>query len=334
MPPRRSPDPLRVVRAAIQAGRFADALERIGTLEDAALRLGDVALFSAMALWRLGRYEESTAAAATAVQRFEASADRDGAMRAYNVQAAGQFALGDLRAARSGFARAFALADSVGDGLMSARCANNLGNVDYYLGAHDAARSHYRVAEAGFSRVGFTKGVAECLLNSCIVERARGDLSESLRLGDRAADAAAEANDPRVLGQAIAARAETRALLGDHALADREVQHAERLATETENPLDVSDALRIRSVIARRAGAPQAAVAFGLRALEIVTPLKHGWTTAEIQEDLARAHAEAGETDAARRAYQAAEATFRRLDATARADRIAVTLNAMRGNSE
>ena len=125
-------DPLRPARTAVHEGRFTDVESALALLHPDIRRSPEGLLLHAMAAWRLGEYTRSRAAALEARDGFRARGDADGEMRAENVAAAGAFAIGDLEAADRGFTRALELADELADDLMTARCANNLGNVAYY----------------------------------------------------------------------------------------------------------------------------------------------------------------------------------------------------------
>jgi tetratricopeptide (TPR) repeat protein len=254
-------------------------------------------------------------------------------MRSENVAAAADFALGHLSDARVGFARALSLADMLGDDLMIARCANNLGNIDYYLAEYSRALSSYGLARASFEKVGWQKGLAEVALNRCIVFRERGELHASIVDGDRAIDYAEAADDRRLVGQGIAARAETRAHLDDFETATAEADRAYRIAVAEVNPLDEADALRVRSVIERLRRNPTEAVQFGTRALEIVRPMGHAWTTAEAERDLAEAYLTRGMMPDAIACLESAGQALRQMGAVVRVEAVEKKLEDLRGSA-
>jgi tetratricopeptide (TPR) repeat protein len=315
-------DPLRAARQAVAGGRFLDAR---GELEHVA---GDVRsspewqLLSAMAGWRLGEFSLSRSAAIQARDGYRSRGDTDGEMRAENVAAAGAFALGDLADAERGFARALALADRLEDDLMTARCANNLGNVAYYRARSETALGFYRLATATFEKVASWKGLAEGWLNSAIVLQEAGDLDAARDAAEHAVAAAERAGDARIMGQALAAQSETSAALGDLELALVQGERASALATEHHDPLGEAEALRILSLIARAAGRYDQAEETGQRALAIAERVHHPWTIAEVQRELGELYRLVHRHADAKTAFQAAAQAFERLGAAGRADEV------------
>ena len=331
--PYQATDRLRAVRVAVLAGQFRDALRTLAELPIEVRASADALLFRSMALWRTGEYVESAALAREAGRRFRAAGDSDGTMRSENVAAAADFALGQLADARVGFTRALSLADTLGDDLMIARCANNLGNIDYYLAEYSRALSSYGLAEASFEKVGWRKGLTEVSLNRSIVFRERGELHASIVDGDRAIDYAEAEQDRRLVGQGLATRAETRAHLHDFEVATVEAHRAYRLAVAEVNPLDEADALRVRCVIERLRRNPTEAVRFGESALDIVRPLGHAWTTAESERDLAEAYSAMGRSTDAITCLESAGQALRQMGAIARVEAVEKKLEDLRGPS-
>jgi len=315
-------DQLRPIRTAVLAGRFAEALDAIADLPTEVRASSDALLFRSMALWRTGDYLESAALGREASRTFGAVGDSDGMMRSENVAAAADFALGNLGDARLGFVRALGLADTLRDHLLVARCANNIGNVAYYLKDYPRALSSYRLAEANFERANWPKGFAEVWLNRSIVLREMHELNDSIEAGNNAVDHASAADDKRLLGQALATRGETRAHLGDHETAAIEAHRAHELAVAEGNPLDAGDALRVRSVVERLRGESSQAVRFGEEADGIIQPLGHTWTIAEVGRDLGEAYAAANQRSKAIDRLESALAGLERLGATARVEEL------------
>jgi tetratricopeptide (TPR) repeat protein len=312
-------DPLRGARRAINEASFTEARKELERLSLEVRRTPEAQLLTAMATWRLGEFARSLAAGLEARDGFRSRGDADGEMRAENVAAAGAFALGDLAAADRGFTRALELADELQDDLMIARCANNLGNVAYYRAHHEIALSFYRLATANFQKLTFWKGLAEAWLNSTIVLHEAGDLDESKDAGERAVDAAERSGDRRVLGQAMAARSETDAALGDFALARALAERARVLAAEHHHVVGEADALRVLAVIARLTGDPQGSAELGRRALVIAEQVNDPWRRAEIQRDLGDLYESVGRTAEAAAAFAEAARAFEELGAGLRA---------------
>jgi tetratricopeptide (TPR) repeat protein len=313
-------DPLRSARLAVFGGRFLDARSELELAAPDVRTSPEWQLLSAMAGWRLGEYALSRTAAIQARDRYRSRGDADGEMRAENVAAAGAFALGELADAERGFARALALADRLADDLMAARCANNLGNVSYYLARYVTALSFYRLATATFEKVASWKGLAEGWLNSTIVLRESGELTAAEDAAERAVSAAEQAGDARIMGQALAAQSEATASLGDLDLARAQAERALDLATEHHDPLGEAEALRILSLTARAAGEFDRALELGQRALTIAERVRHPWTVGEAQRELGDLFSVVGREAAARSAFQAAAQAFERIGAVSRAE--------------
>ncbi len=251
-------DPLRETRLAVLGGRFQQGWNALRTLPAEVRGSPDGLLLGAMATWRLGEFERSRTAAIQARDGFRGRGDTDGEMRAENVAAAGAFALGDLTEAERGFNRALSLADDLADDLMIARCANNLGNVAYYLARTETALSFYRLAIANFEKLAFWSGLAEGWLNTAIVLHDAEDFAASREAGERAIAAAERSGDGRILGQALAARSETDIALGDLALAKVLAERALTLAQTHDHVVGEADARRVLAVLARHRGEPTA----------------------------------------------------------------------------
>ncbi len=323
MPERGHPkgfaDPLRLVRLAVQSGRFKDAWSELTRLDTPIQASPEGRLLGAMASWRLGEFARSRSAALEARDAFRAKGDTNGEMRAENVAAAGAFALGSLDVAEHGFKRAVELADALGDDLMMARCANNLGNIAYYRADTQNALSFYRLAIANFERLAFSTGIAEAWLNSAIVLQDAGELDASREAGDRAIAAAEQSGNERVLGQALAARSETDAARGELHVARALAERARSIAATHDHVVGVADALRILSSIARMSGHPDGGELLAREALGIVTEVNDPWRRAEVQRDLADLYTSVGRPRDAARAYEDAAEAFESLGAAARA---------------
>ena len=313
-------DPLRAAREAVRSGRFQDAAITLAELPPEVRESAEWYLLSAMVSWRLGSFAASQAEALAARDRYRTRGDADGEMRATNVAAAGAFGLGSLSDAEEGFHRALQLARELGDPLMAARCSNNLGNVALYLAQHDTALSFYRIARAGFERLGFAYGVAETWINAAITWRDLGRAQDALGAADHALDAAERAEAPRLMAEALANRGAALATLGDRTLGQVQVERALRIARQEGDRFAEADVLRLLAVIRQAGGDLDAAIGLAHEALEVAAALGHPWTTAEIQRDLGRFYRSVGRDDEAATAFGAAEDAFRVLGSVPRAE--------------
>jgi tetratricopeptide (TPR) repeat protein len=324
-------DPLRDARRAVHAGRFREAWDELQRSTAAVRSSPEWQLLAAMAAWRLGDFARSRSAAVQARDSYRSVGDTDGEMRAENVAAAGAFAVGSLPDAERGFSRAMGLADELADDLMTARCANNLGNVAYYLAQYVTALSFYRLATATFGKIESWKGLAEAWLNTTIVLREFGDLEGARDAGEHAVTSAELAEDPRILGQALAARADAYVELGDVELARAQAERALALATSNDDLLGEAEASRILSIIARRSGAFDRAEEVGRRALAIAERVQHPWTMAEVQRELGELYGKTGRAAQAHTAFGAAARGFDSLGATTRAEAMRERADALGG---
>jgi tetratricopeptide (TPR) repeat protein len=313
-------DPLREARLAVQAGQFREAWNALSEVAGSVRRTAEWSLLAAVTHFRLGEFARCRAAALQARDGFRAQGDVDGEMRAENTAGAGAFALGYLADAQQGFQRALALAHHLGDGFTTARCANNLGNVSYYLGDYPKALSFYRLATTSFEMVGSWKGRAEGWLNTAIVWNEDGNLEESDDAADRAIAAAERAGDGRVLAQALAARAETSVALGDVDLARAQVARALKISREVEDPLAEADALRILSKVEHVNGEFGRAEELARQGLLIAQEIEHPWAEAELQRELGTVRTARGRRTEAIAAFEAAATAFERLGAASWAE--------------
>lgn len=315
-------DPLADARRAVAESRFRDAVDLLATVPASRKDSAEWHLLKAMASWRLGDFAASRIAALAARGLFRDVGDADGDMRSENVAAAGAFALGDLEEAEERFARALRLAEGFGDKMMTARCANNLGNVAYYRGRRETALSFYSTAATTFEQILSRRGLAEAWHNIGLVWRDLGDLDEAQRAHERAVDAAEQLGDARMLGQALAGKGETEMLLGDIRLGQARLRQALRLARETENVLGETEALRVLSLIERREGNDSEAEQLALSALAIARNVHHRWLTAAVARDLGNFYADAGRQAEGVTCLTEAATAYDRLGAVERADRL------------
>lgn len=313
-------DRLRPARRDVKEGRFRKALEYLREHDDE--RSAEWYLLFAMASWRVGEFAASLGAAGESLDRYRAAGDSDGEMRAQNVAAAGYFVLGRLPEARDGFDRALFLARERSNYLMMARCANNLGNVAYYLGDTDEALQCYNRAAGLFERVGALHGFAEAWHNRGVVLREMGDFDEAKQATDRALDAVHQLQDLRALGWALGGRGETDALLGDLRLGETEVERSAELAREHDDRLTEIEAQRVLAYIARERRDFERAIALGSAALEGALDLGNPWMIAKTRQEVARGYQAMGRPGEATREVLEAARVFDGMGARRRAERL------------
>lgn len=325
-------DPLREARRAVHEGRFRDAVDRLGAVQDPASATPEWFLLLAMARWRLGEFAESHALADRARSEYRARGDTDGEMRAQNVAAAGAFARGRLAEARKGFERASDLARQLTDTLMLARCTNNMGNVLFHLGENPDALVLYANATNLFEHSQSLRGIVEAWHNIGTVLREDGNLARAREATDRAVDAAEDLGDMRLLGQTLAGRGETDALLGDLPLARAGVSKALQLAREHDDRLTECHALRVLGIIARDEGRYEEAVRHGTEAIELALDVGNQWMAAKAREELAETLLDNNRIDEARTTLADAAACYDQIGSQARAARLLDRRDALPAN--
>ena len=109
------------------------------------------------------------------------------------------------------------------DRLMMARCANNLGNVEFYRSMFPASLALYKQATSLFEQVGSLHGVAEAYHNQGVVLREMEELEAARAATERAVETAQILGDARAIGWTLGAQGETDASRGDRqsAMADQ-----------------------------------------------------------------------------------------------------------------
>jgi tetratricopeptide (TPR) repeat protein len=314
-------DPLRDVRRAIHGGRFREASAALADLPGRVRASAEAQLLAAMTEWRLGDYGASRAAAQAAREAFRAIGDADGEMRAVNVAAAGAFAVGELESAQEGFHRALTLADEMDDQLMTAHCANNLGNVAYFLERHYVALGLYRLAGTTFERLGAEPGLIMTWINQTVVWTELGDLDAAREAADHAVEIAEREGTRRLAGAALTARAEAAVDQGDLALAEAQAQRGLVLARAEHDQPGEAEALRVLARVARLQGRPERAESLGREAVTVALQVGDRWREAEAQRELAALYEMQGRVGQAHAAFTAAARAFAALGATKRAER-------------
>ena len=329
----RFDDPLRDARLAVQHGQFRDAVDRLAALGSRFETSPEWMLLMSMAQWRLGDFAASHHLAHLARIEYRSIGDTDGEMRAQNVAAAGAFARGQLLDARAGFEHAAYLARQLSDTLMMARCTNNIGNVDFYLGNNADALVLYANATNLFEHSRSLRGIAEAWHNTGIVWREEGDYPTARKATDQAMDAAERLGDGRLVAQTFAGRGETAARMGDTRLGEAEATRALNLAREHDDRLTECHALRVLGLIARKNGEHDYALRFGRSALDVAINVQNRWMTAKAREELGESLVAAGQPSEARVEYAAAAEAYGEMGAHARADRLYRHLDGLSGES-
>jgi tetratricopeptide (TPR) repeat protein len=203
---------------------------------------------------------------------------------------------------------------------MMARCTNNIGNVDFYLGNNADALVLYSNATNLFEYSRSLRGIAEAWHNTAIVWREEGDFAAAQKAADRAMDAAERLDDARLLAQTLASRGETDALMGDTRLAKVRTNRALDLAQKSDDRLTECHALRVLGLIARTDGQYRDALRLGREALEVGLNVQSQWMTAKAREELGESLAIAGQPGEARVEWAVAIEAYTDMGARTRAE--------------
>jgi tetratricopeptide (TPR) repeat protein len=241
------------LRDLLREGRFKETLERYRELgAEPEGRRPEVQLLVATAATRLGDLGTGTSLADEALGQFRRRGDWDGSMRSLNLLGAIHWERGETTQAGTFFAEALRLAQELKDSLMLARACNNLASVAHLQGRFDEAAALYRGALLAYQRLGDRRGTAETYHNLGLAYWQAGDWSEGLDAADDAVRHAEVVGDRSLLALAIAGRAEIRVERGDVALAERELDRAQKLTGEAADEIVGAEVHRVRGLAALR----------------------------------------------------------------------------------
>jgi len=307
---------LRELDAFAAAGRYQDVLERLAALPATALaNRTPVALRAAEAHGRLGALDEAERWAALALESARARGERHAELRARNYQAAIALNRGRLDEAEEHFAAALDMARALGDPAAEARCFNNLGIIAFLRGSPTAALASYQPALAAYQRAGLLRGLAETHHNIGISQRHLGDFARALEAADQAARLARQVNDDSLSALILTGRAEIHLAMGDVALADAELQSAERAYSRVQFRSGLAEVWRVRAGVARARGDLAAAAQLLNEASQLAATHATAEVLSAIERDLGTALDAIGDQAGARAARERALAIFRRLGA-------------------
>ena len=307
---------LRELEGLAAAGRYQEVLERVAALPAAtAAGRTPIALRAAEAHGRLGAFAEAERWAAMALESARAHGERHAELRARHYQAVIALNRGNLDQAEEHFGAALDMARTLQDPASEARCFNNLGIIAFLRGSPKAALASYQPALAAYQRAGLLRGLAETHHNIGISLRHLRDFRRALEAAEQAARLARQVNDDSLVGLVLTGRADIHQAMGDAALAEVELDAAERAYRRVQFRSGLAEVWRVRAGVARLRGDLTATVQLLKEAAELAAT--HG--TAEVlsatERDLGAALEAAGDRTGARAARERALAIFRRLGA-------------------
>ncbi|PYP61523.1 MAG: hypothetical protein DMD37_13315 [Gemmatimonadetes bacterium] len=308
--------PLHAAQELADAGRYADLLAYLSERPQNELEQSPMlALLSSIAHSRLGRLDLGQQWAMVALSRARVQGDRRLELRGLNVCGAIALERGGINEATHFFTRAQEEAMQDNDMATLGRCANNLGIIANMQGDYGRAVGAYTRAIAAYQAAGYDQGVAESHHNLGIAYREQGHLDDAMQAADTAVREAERLGDRRLKAQALAGRAEIRAVRGEPELAVREVEGALAVHRELEEAVLETEDLRILAVVLGMRGQTADAQTMFRDAIDRATEHGRPLLVALAQRDLAYLLAREGEFAGAREVAHAARATFHRLGA-------------------
>lgn len=311
------------LRALAEGGRHRDLADRLDALPRAEVASrAPFALLAAEAHGRLAEYDTAADWAGAALSVAAARGDRHGELRAINVCGAIALERGDGADAERWFARALDVGREPPDHLAQARALNNLGIVANLKGDITGALANYQLALAAYQQAGVVRGLAETHHNIAISRLHLGDLRGALSAAEQAVRLAMQIGDERLRAQAQAGRAEVHLRAGDPDLAAAELERVAATYEKLSHPVGLAEAWRLQAAVVATRRHYAAAVQLLERAADLAQAHGSAHTLAEIERDLAEAFDASGDAASARAARERAAALYRRLGATAMAERL------------
>src|SRR5438552_13192900 len=228
-------------------------------------------LLCGIAHGRLGRLDLGQQWAMVAQLRARLLRDRTLEVRALNVCGAIALEGGGISEATYFFTRAQEEALRDNDMATVGRCANNLGIIANMQGDYGRAVGAYTRAIAAYQAARFDVGIAEAQHDLAIAYRELGKLDDAMQTADAAVREAERLGDPRLRAQALAGRAEIRAVRGEPELAVLEAEGALAMHRDLQDLVLETEDMRILAVGLGMTGEAQEATAMFLEVIDRAT---------------------------------------------------------------
>lgn len=225
------------------------------------IRRGEILAFALLNLGQFARAQDALDQLHSAVERCDEPriVARVASLRGMVAQAQN-----DHRAAQQLYAKAWALADAVGDVRSAATYAANLGGAELLCGSLGAAKTWFDRAARSLSVIGSPFELARALVNLASLEAFLGDRGRALSLANQGEKVAQEAGDPGTLTMAKMTALE--AQLSGKMLSDSLLSLAER---ECElGRVDIAEELYLHAVVAAAQGNEGASVRLAYEGLK------------------------------------------------------------------
>src|SRR6266702_597604 len=319
--------PLHAAQELADAGRYAELIEYLNDRPQSELEQSPMlALLSSIGHSRLGRLDLGQQWALVAVSRARVLGDRRLELRALNVCGAVALERGGINEAAHFFTRAQEEAMQDNDMASVGRCANNLGIVANLQGDYGRAVGAYTRAIAAYETARNARGIAESQHNLGITYREQGDLDHAMQAADAAVREAGRLGDQRLMGQALAGRAEIRVMRGEPGLAIMEAERALAVHRELKDDVRETEDLRILAVAVGVAGKTDDAERMLREVIDRATDHRRPLLVASAQRDLAYLWARQGEVVPAKEMARTARAAFHRLGLQVEIDKMTALL--------
>jgi len=319
--------PLHEAQELADAGRYADLLSYLGgRAQNEVEQSPMLALLSSIGHSRMGRLDLGQQWSQVALSRARVLGDRRLELRALNVCGAIALERGGINEATYFFTRAQEEAMQENDMATLGKCANNIGIIANMQGDFGRAVGSYTRAIAAYQAARYDLGVAESQHNLAMAYRELGKLDDAMQTADAAVREAERLGDRRLKAQALAGRAEIRAVRGEPEVAVREAGRALALHRELQDVVLETEDMRILAVALGMTGKTEEAAAMFQEVVTRATEHGRPLLVAVAQRDLAYLLAREGDFPGAQQAAHAARATFHRLGCRAEIDKLEALL--------
>ncbi len=319
--------PLHAAQELADAGQYATLVAYLGERSQDELEQSPMlTLLYSIGHSRLGRLDLGQQWALVALSRARLLGDRTLELRALNVCGAIALERGGIGEATDFFTRAQEEAMQDNDMASVGRCANNLGIVANLQGDYGRAVGAYTRAIAAYETAHNVRGIAESQHNLGITYREQGDVDHAMEAADAAVREAGRLGDQRLMGQALAGRAEIRVTRGEPGLAIMEAERARAVHRELKDDVRETEDLRILAVAVGVAGKMDEAERMLREVIDRAAEHGRPMLVAIAQRDLAYLWAREGQVAASKEMARTARAAFHRLGSKVEVEKMTALL--------
>jgi tetratricopeptide (TPR) repeat protein len=311
-------------RALYDQRQYAELAELLAPVRDQLAETSPYGAFYLADAWRrLGRQS----AALQLVYSFAAAAKRSGIARLeldrLNLEGMLRFETGDIAGAEQSWRELLARAGQENSNDFTARANNNLGIIYTLQARAPEAVMSYQRALSAYQLLGSTRGLAQSHQNLAITYRELEQFDDAENHFEQAIRHAQSSKSDDEVARAEQERALLIYLRGrDAKLARVTVQRAIGRFTSLNDPVGVSDAVRVLAMIELGEGQVSEARDHGEQALQQARAVGHVLLEAELLEVLAAVASKQGEAASASELQAQASKAFEKLHAPAWGERV------------